>query len=95
MTKLVPNGGEATTSGGGKPSTYAFSDPAYAGDWKVIVDQTGLKGKYLLPPPSYKDAGGAGLIFSVRKYGLELQLGKQQVVGKVVVDHAEKNPTAN
>lgn len=95
MTKLVPNGGEATTSGGGKPSTYAFSDPAYAGDWKVIVDQTGLKGKYLLPPPSYKDAGGSGLIFSVRKYGLELQLGKQQVVGKVVVDHAEKNPTAN
>ena len=103
LTKLVPMGGEATSTtftDHGVYSSYGYGDRGldsteYRGDWKVIVDQTGLNGKYLLPAPSYKDGPESVLFASVRKYGLNLQLSTRKVVGKVVVDHAEKNPTAN
>ena len=63
LTKLVPWGGEPTFTGGSSDrvySTYGYGDRGldsteYRGDWKVIVDQTGLTGKYLLPAPSYKN----------------------------------------
>ena len=56
-------GGEPTFTGGSSDrvySTYGYGDRGldsteYRGDWKVIVDQTGLTGKYLLPAPSYKN----------------------------------------
>jgi uncharacterized protein (TIGR03435 family) len=48
-----------------------------------------------LTAPSYKDGPESVLFASVRKYGLNLQLSTRKVVGKVVVDHAEKMPTAN
>jgi uncharacterized protein (TIGR03435 family) len=103
LTKLVPMGGEATSTtftDHGVYSSYGYGDRGldsteYRGDWKVIVDQTGLNGKYLLTAPSYKDGPESVLFASVRKYGLNLQLSTRKVVGKVVVNHAEKNPTAN
>jgi uncharacterized protein (TIGR03435 family) len=103
LTKLVPQGGAPTFTGGSSDrvySTYGYGDPGldsteYRGDWKVIVDQTGLTGKYLLPAPSYKDGPESVLFASVRKYGLKLQLDTRKVVKSLVVDHAEKMPTAN
>ncbi len=98
LTRLMPRGGEPTTWGGGGSGLWSgggingrdYSE--YGGDWKVVVDQTGLKGKYQVAVPSYKD----GPIFSsVLKLGLKLQLSTRKVVGKVVVDHAAKMPTAN
>src|SRR5208283_3900937 len=82
----------------------------YAGDWKVVVDQTGLKGEYQVTVQSAKAmplaeslvqgsslvGGPDRLVFSsVQKLGLKLKLSTLKVVVSLVVNHAEKNPTAN
>jgi uncharacterized protein (TIGR03435 family) len=93
LTALVPGGGGDSTFATGIALHWysqGGSDAIeYGGSWKVIVDQTGLKGEYQVPPPS-------GWIFTlVQKYGLKLQLSTRKVVGSVVVDYAEKPLPAN
>jgi uncharacterized protein (TIGR03435 family) len=61
------------------------------------VDRTGLKGEYQVAVEHSPFAPGFDpLIFSsVQNLGLKLQLSTLKVVERVVVDHAEKKPTAN
>ncbi len=84
----------------------------YGGDWRAVVDRTGLKGEYqvtvhsskampmaesLVQDPFQSTVGGPldPLVFqSVQKLGLKLEVSKAPVE-MLVVDHAEKNPTAN
>jgi uncharacterized protein (TIGR03435 family) len=84
----------------------------YGGDWKAVVDRTGLKGDYqvtvhsskampmaesLVQDPFQSTVGGPldPLVFqSVQKLGLKLEVSNAPVE-MLVVDHAEKNPTAN
>jgi uncharacterized protein (TIGR03435 family) len=81
----------------------------YGGDWKAVVDRTGLKGEYQVTVHSSKampmaeslvfqsTVGGPldPLVFqSVQNMGLKLEVSKAPIE-MIVVDHAEKNPTAN
>jgi uncharacterized protein (TIGR03435 family) len=105
LTMLMPMGGEGISTGGvgswssaGNGSDGNRLDLSeYGGDWKVVVDRTGLKGEYQVAVEHSPFAPGFDpLIFSsVQNLGLKLQLSTLKVVERVVVDHAEKNPTAN
>jgi uncharacterized protein (TIGR03435 family) len=84
----------------------------YGGDWRAVVDRTGLKGEYqvtvhsskampmaesLVHDPFQSTVGGPldPLVFeSVQKLGLKLEVSRGKVE-MLVVDHAEKMPTAN
>ena len=60
------------------------------------MDQTGLKGVYQVPAAYFEDDSGS-LLFSiaVQKLGLKLKGSTLKTVKMLVVDHAEKSPTAN
>jgi uncharacterized protein (TIGR03435 family) len=101
LTRLMPRGGEPTTWGGG-PDLWSgggngLDSSEYEGDWKLIVDQTGLKGEYQVSVEYSPFAPGLDpfIFSSVQQLGLKLQLSTRKVVKSLVVDHAEKNPTAN
>jgi uncharacterized protein (TIGR03435 family) len=81
---------------GGPYTTYKYELPEFGCTWKVVVDQTGLKGVYQVPAAYFEDDSGS-LLFSiaVQKLGLKLKGSTLKTVKMLVVDHAEKSPTAN
>jgi uncharacterized protein (TIGR03435 family) len=103
LTGIIPKGGVISRTthiadyghAGYTTDNYALTE--FGSTWTEVVDQTGLKGMYQVPAASFADDSELPLMFSfaVHKLGLKLKVSTLKTVKSLVVNHAEKNPTAN